>query len=96
MSDRKCPDSLEGACTQLRGRFPEGRREPEVAWHAVPLALEAGFRHIDTAHMCARPPGGDQGEMVVQVLWNEFAVFVYVFSRLVDQFVQDVLERRRV
>mmetsp|Transcript_2406 Transcript_2406/g.4404 ORF Transcript_2406/g.4404 Transcript_2406/m.4404 type:complete len:335 (+) Transcript_2406:83-1087(+) len=31
--------------------FPEGRREPEVVWEALPKALEAGMCHIDTAHM---------------------------------------------
>lgn len=31
--------------------FPEGRREPEVIWEALPKALEAGMCHIDTAHM---------------------------------------------
>lgn len=33
--------------------FPGGRREPELAWDAVPRALDAGYRHIDTAHMYA-------------------------------------------
>jgi len=31
--------------------FPEGRCEPEAVWEALPKALEAGMRHIDTAHM---------------------------------------------
>ena len=31
--------------------FPEGRCEPETVWEALPKALKAGIRHIDTAHM---------------------------------------------